>query len=88
MRSPTLRIASLAAALLIALAAPGCSSLEATFDKKKVHPYAGVTQAAELMGDFKHPVVFLIAGLDMPFSLIADTVFLPYTLPVWLRDRH
>ena len=34
-----------------------------------------------------HPLVYAYALVDLPFSCLADSLFLPYTLPVWLRDR-
>jgi uncharacterized protein YceK len=81
--------------LLLSLPALGCGSIEKTFIHPRhgsVHPYMGVAHTVDFAcgrGLFAgHPVAFAIAGVDLPFSFVADTVFLPYTIPAWLRDRR
>ncbi|MBT2337627.1 MULTISPECIES: YceK/YidQ family lipoprotein [Pseudomonas] len=66
----------------------GCSTLAETFDDRPrcgPHPYCGASTDIEVMkaatednaGVFR--VLAPLAMIDLPFSLVADTLFLPYT---------
>jgi uncharacterized protein YceK len=66
----------------------GCSTLAETFDDRPrcgVHPYCGVSTDIEVIkaateenaGIFRALVP--LAVIDLPFSLVADTLLLPYT---------
>lgn len=76
-------LASLAVVLLA-----GCSTLSETFDDRPrcgPHPYCGSSSDIELIkaatdenaGIFRALVP--LAVIDLPFSIVADTLFLPYT---------
>ncbi|AXA52920.1 YceK/YidQ family lipoprotein [Pseudomonas thivervalensis] len=67
----------------------GCSTLSETFDDRPrcgPHPYCGSSTDIEVIkaatdenaGVFRALVP--LALIDLPFSLVADTLFLPYTL--------
>lgn len=74
--------------LAVALLA-GCSTLSETFDDRPrcgPHPYCGTSTDIEVIkaATDENPGVFRVlaplALIDLPFSLVADTLFLPYTL--------
>jgi len=73
--------------LAVALLA-GCSTLAETYDDRPrcgVHPYCGASTDIEVIkaatdenaGIFRALVP--LAVIDLPFSLVADTLLLPYT---------
>ena len=67
----------LAAVALLAPALSGCATLANTFeDEPKNKIYIGTRQDFTLW-TFIHGGIF-----DWPFSLILDTILLPYTIPV------
>jgi len=66
----------------------GCSTLAETFGDRPqcgVHPYCGTSTDVELIkaatDDSAGVLRALVplAVIDLPFSLVADTLFLPYT---------
>jgi uncharacterized protein YceK len=73
MRSP---IPCLPLALFLALALSGCATMANTFEAEPPNKvYVGVRQ--DLTG-----WTFIHGGfLDLPFSFVADTILLPYTIP-------
>jgi uncharacterized protein YceK len=73
-------------ALVAALAAPGCMTIDTQIDEGYDGPYvySGTRKDAGMWPDafitFNVPV-FLLTTVDFPFSLVADTVILPVTIP-------
>lgn len=72
--TPCLKVKLLPAALALALS--GCGTLANTFeDEPKNKIYVGVRQDLTEW-------TFIHGGfLDLPFSFVADTILLPYTVP-------
>ncbi|MCJ8206258.1 YceK/YidQ family lipoprotein [Pseudomonas sp. RGM2987] len=75
-------------ASLAVVSLTGCSTLSETFDERPrcgPHPYCGSSSDIELIkaatdenaGIFRALVP--LAVIDLPFSIVADTLFLPYT---------
>ncbi|AHL33259.1 hypothetical protein CD58_10300 [Pseudomonas brassicacearum] len=75
----------------------GCSTLSETFDDRPrcgPHPYCGASTDIEVIkaatdenaGIFRALVP--LAVIDLPFSLVADTLFLPYTAFAKEPDRN
>lgn len=76
-------LGALAAALLA-----GCSTLSETFDDHPrcgPHPYCGASSDIELIKAATDEdagilrALMPVAVIDLPFSIVADTLFLPYT---------
>lgn len=76
-------LGALAAALLA-----GCSTLSETFDDHPrcgPHPYCGTSSDVELIKAATDEdagilrALVPVAVIDLPFSIVADTLFLPYT---------
>lgn len=64
-----------------ALALSGCATLANTFeDEPKNKIYVGVRQ------DFTGRTFAHGGFVDWPFSLVLDTILLPYTIPVTIRN--
>ena len=60
---------------------PGCATLANTFEEEpKNKIYVGVRQ------DFTGWTFAHGGFIDWPFSLVLDTVLLPYTIPVTIRN--
>jgi uncharacterized protein YceK len=66
----------------------GCSTLAETFDDHPrcgAHPYCGSSTDIEVFKGATEEnagvlrVLLPVALIDLPFSLVADTLFLPYT---------
>ena len=69
-------------ALALVLALSGCATLANTFeDEPKNKIYVGVRQ------DFTGWTFAHGGFVDWPFSLVLDTILLPYTIPVTIRRR-
>lgn len=67
--------------LVLALALSGCATLANTFeDEPKNKVYVGVRQ------DFTGWTFAHGGFVDWPFSLVLDTILLPYTIPVTIRN--
>ena len=76
-------------AMVLAVATlSGCSTMAETFDDRPrcgIHPYCGATTDLEVISALGEddPGIFVVlaplAIIDLPFSLVADTLFLPYT---------
>jgi len=80
------RIGRAAAALLLGLSASACMSIDTNTNQSYTGPavYSGTRYDLGGMGnaliDFQIPwLMFLV--MDLPFSLVADTVLLPFTIP-------
>lgn len=73
-------------ALVAALAAPGCMTIDTQMDASYEGPnvYSGTRRDLKIWPnafiDFNVPM-FLLSTVDLPFSLVADTVMLPVTIP-------
>ena len=66
----------------------GCSTLSETFGDRPMcgpHPYCGTSTDVELIKAATDDSAGIlralvpVAVIDLPFSLVADTLFLPYT---------
>ena len=69
------------AILALALALSGCGTLANTFEEEpKNKIYVGVRQ------DFTGWTFAHGGFVDWPFSLVLDTILLPYTIPVTIRN--
>jgi uncharacterized protein YceK len=76
----------LAALLALLVAAPGCMSLDTQLSAGYEGPYvySGVRKDLEIMGPAFLNLSFgwmLITLFDLPFSLVADTLLLPVSIP-------
>ena len=69
--------------VLLLLACGGCMSIVQTIEHDKKEVYIGTRTDIEAMGYFgTDEGAWAILGLiDLPFSLVMDTIFLPYTVP-------
>ena len=68
-------------ALALVLALSGCGTLANTFEEEpKNKIYVGVRQ------DFTGWTFAHGGFVDWPFSLVLDTILLPYTIPVTIRN--
>lgn len=68
-------------AIALVLALSGCATLANTFeDEPKNKIYVGVRQ------DFTGWTFAHGGFVDWPFSLVLDTILLPYTIPVTIRN--
>jgi uncharacterized protein YceK len=69
-------ISFLPLALFLALALSGCATMAGTFEAEPPNKiYIGVRQ------DLTEWTLIHGGFLDLPFSFIADTILLPYTIP-------
>ncbi|HTO09358.1 MAG TPA: YceK/YidQ family lipoprotein [Myxococcota bacterium] len=73
-------------ALVAALAAPGCLTIDTQMDASYPGPYvySGVRKDLKMWPEALITFnigAFVFSSVDFPFSLIGDTVLLPYTIP-------
>ncbi len=83
------RLFSLAAAALVAIAMPGCMSLEHVLDPdQKLEMYGGTKRSYAYIEDDSSPFFgSLVRVVDFPLTVVLDTVILPVSAPVeLLRD--
>jgi len=81
-----LRLRPFAAALALLVCAPGCMSVDTQVSRGYEGPYiySGVRKDLAMMGPaFLHLSMgqVLFSLIDLPFSLVADTLFLPVSIP-------
>lgn len=80
------RFRPLAAFLALLLGASGCMSLDTQLNPgyKGTYVYSGVRKDLEIMGPALLHMSYgwvVITLFDLPFSLLADTIFLPISIP-------
>ena len=70
--------------ILVAVVITGCSSLGGTFLIEKDNKiYIGIRRDVCYINNWEEygSVAVPISAIDLPFSLIMDTILLPYTIP-------
>jgi uncharacterized protein YceK len=64
---------------LLLLLAAGCGSIDTRWEGNH-GPYVGTRFDAQQITHYSHESELIVGAIDIPFSAIVDTLFLPYDL--------